>query len=176
MGGGLINFPTRFLRWIKIDGDAEGDDGGGGGGGDSESADIFFSPLRIQPTHIGVEIDDNTFSIIEAKDFTLSSDNSSGGILIYSKDDLINIGINENNLNNLEIVSIDELLEDTGGVKGYAGQNVNTTLDENYIIMTIDYGNKECGMGRIMQVDNSIPVIYRLGDNLYTFNIIQAII
>ena len=79
-------------------------------------------------------------------------------------------------MNNLEIVSIDELLEDTGGVKGYAGQNVNTTLDENYIIMTIDYGNKECGMGRIMQVDNSIPVIYRLGDNLYTFNIIQAII
>ena len=24
MGGGLINFPTRFLKWIKIDGDAEG--------------------------------------------------------------------------------------------------------------------------------------------------------
>lgn len=35
MGGGLINFPTRFLRWIKIDGDADGDDGGSGGGGDS---------------------------------------------------------------------------------------------------------------------------------------------
>lgn len=34
MGGGLINFPTRFLRWIKIDGDAEGDDGGGSGGDD----------------------------------------------------------------------------------------------------------------------------------------------
>lgn len=32
MGGGLINFPTRFLRWVKIDGDAEGDDDGGGGG------------------------------------------------------------------------------------------------------------------------------------------------
>lgn len=35
MGGGLINFPTRFLRWVKIDGDAEGDDGGGDGGDDS---------------------------------------------------------------------------------------------------------------------------------------------
>ena len=33
-GGGLINFPTRFLRWIKIDGDAEGDDGGDGDSGD----------------------------------------------------------------------------------------------------------------------------------------------
>ena len=39
MGGGLINFPTRFLRWIKIDGDADGNDGGdsgeGGEGGDA---------------------------------------------------------------------------------------------------------------------------------------------
>lgn len=35
MGGGIINFPTRFLRWVKIDGDAEGDDGGGGDGGDT---------------------------------------------------------------------------------------------------------------------------------------------
>lgn len=34
MGGGLINFPTRFLRWVKINGDGDGsDDGGGGGGG-----------------------------------------------------------------------------------------------------------------------------------------------
>lgn len=31
MGGGLINFPTRFLRWVKIDGDADGDDSGSGG-------------------------------------------------------------------------------------------------------------------------------------------------
>ena len=29
MGGGLIDFPTRFLRWVKIDGDTESDDGGG---------------------------------------------------------------------------------------------------------------------------------------------------
>ena len=34
MGGGLINFPTRFLRWVKINGDTDGD--GGGGGDDSE--------------------------------------------------------------------------------------------------------------------------------------------
>ena len=36
MGGGLINFPTRFLRWVKITGDTE-DDGGGDGGGDGDS-------------------------------------------------------------------------------------------------------------------------------------------
>lgn len=34
MGGGLINFPTRFLRWVKINGDTDdSDDGGGDSGG-----------------------------------------------------------------------------------------------------------------------------------------------
>ena len=41
MGGGLINFPTRFLRWIKIDGDAEGDDSGSGGG----SAEVDYEAI-----------------------------------------------------------------------------------------------------------------------------------
>lgn len=37
MGGGLINFPTRFLRWVKINGDTDdSDDGGGDGGGSSD--------------------------------------------------------------------------------------------------------------------------------------------
>ena len=40
MGGGIINFPTRFLRWVKIDGISDGsDDGGGGGGGGDASID-----------------------------------------------------------------------------------------------------------------------------------------
>lgn len=33
MGGGIINFPTRFLRWVKIEGNTDGSDDGGGGGG-----------------------------------------------------------------------------------------------------------------------------------------------
>ena len=47
MGGGLINFPTRFLRWIKIDGDAEGDDSGGGeGGGGGASVDELIDDAK----------------------------------------------------------------------------------------------------------------------------------
>ena len=45
MGGGIINFPTRFLRWVKIEGDTDGsDDGGGdsGGGGDDTPFVIRF--------------------------------------------------------------------------------------------------------------------------------------
>ena len=33
MGGGIINFPTRFLRWVKITGDTDDSDDGEGGGG-----------------------------------------------------------------------------------------------------------------------------------------------
>lgn len=46
MGGGLINFPTRFLKWIKIDGNAEGDDGGGGGG-DAGSMSMYDAWMKV---------------------------------------------------------------------------------------------------------------------------------
>lgn len=45
MGGGLINFPTRFLRWVKIDGDAEGDDDGGSGNNDSDPIRSFIEKM-----------------------------------------------------------------------------------------------------------------------------------
>ena len=62
MGGGLINFPTRFLRWIKIDGDAEGDDSGGGGGdGEDASEEAFlFQVLTIINGSEGFYFDENT--------------------------------------------------------------------------------------------------------------------
>lgn len=171
MGGGLINFPTRFLRWVKINGDIED----GGGGGDSESSNVFFSPAVIQPTHIGVRGDDDTSSIIEIKDFTLSSDGDSGGTLIYSKDDLVNIGINENDLNNLEIVSVDEIMEDANGTKGLTSNSIANILNENYIIAYINCNYDGCEMARIIRENNIIPIIYRLGDNLYVFSTIQGV-
>lgn len=49
MGGGLINFPTRFLRWIKIDGDSDGSDGGGGGDeGGGEGDDFPYQPGKVK--------------------------------------------------------------------------------------------------------------------------------
>lgn len=39
MGGGIVNFPTRFLKWIKVesrDCDGGGSDDGGDDGGDSQ--------------------------------------------------------------------------------------------------------------------------------------------
>lgn len=53
MGGGLINFPTRFLRWIKIDGDSDGSDGGGddSGGGDSTPTEVY---IKFKAENFGI--------------------------------------------------------------------------------------------------------------------------
>lgn len=49
MGGGLINFPTRFLRWVKINGDSDDSDDGGGGDGDTTPTMIFpYQPLEVK--------------------------------------------------------------------------------------------------------------------------------
>lgn len=39
IGGGIVNFPTRFLKWIKVescDCNGGGDDSGDDSGGDSQ--------------------------------------------------------------------------------------------------------------------------------------------
>ncbi len=52
MGGGIINFPTRFLRWVKIEGDTDGSDDGGGDSGGGQVEMIKFKienfPLNDQ--------------------------------------------------------------------------------------------------------------------------------
>lgn len=49
VGGGIINFPTRFLRWIKINGDTDDGEGGGGGGGE---IDKFYIKLNRENLHL----------------------------------------------------------------------------------------------------------------------------
>lgn len=40
MGGGIINFPTRFLRWVKINGDNNSNDSG-----DEDSTEIDYEAI-----------------------------------------------------------------------------------------------------------------------------------
>lgn len=102
MGGGLINFPTRFLRWVKINGDSDDSDDGGSGGSDS---DVFFVPATIQPKYFS---DDNS-QVIEIKDFP--SDITFAQFL-YNKEDIISLGVEEGVLNSLPQVTIDEAYDD----------------------------------------------------------------
>lgn len=59
MGGGIINFPTRFLRWVKIEGDTDGSDDGGGDEPTPEPQPLnFLSNFPFPSKLIGVV--DNT--------------------------------------------------------------------------------------------------------------------
>lgn len=64
MGGGLINFPTRFLRWVKINGDTDdsddggGDDSGGGESGDMTLAEAWSKTFDLNHNAYGSNDDD----------------------------------------------------------------------------------------------------------------------
>lgn len=64
MGGGIINFPTRFLRWVKINGDSE-DDGSddGGGGGDSGSMSMYDIWMKVFGDFKVVQADNSILTI-----------------------------------------------------------------------------------------------------------------
>lgn len=65
MGGGLINFPTRFLRWVKINGDNDdSDDGGDGGGSDGGSS------VDINTILDNISIKDDLLTKLRAIDYT----------------------------------------------------------------------------------------------------------
>ena len=76
MGGGIINFPTRFLRWVKIDGDVEDSDDGGGGGSSSMSMyDIWmkaFNEFKVYQDNN----DTNVLNVVPAL-YTLRAENYS---------------------------------------------------------------------------------------------------
>lgn len=69
MGGGLINFPTRFLRWVKINGDIEGDDSGGGGddsgGSSQEELDFINQAVNILKNSFTTPISINAWDDIK---------------------------------------------------------------------------------------------------------------
>lgn len=50
MGGGLINFPTRFLRWVKINGDSDGSDDGGGDDSEIDWESIYREQILAKAT------------------------------------------------------------------------------------------------------------------------------
>lgn len=162
MGGGLVNFPTRFLRWVKIDGDAEGDDGGGGDDS-GDNSDIFFSPISIQPSYF--VIDDE---IVDIKDITVN--NISNGDFLYSKESLVSIGVNEQGLDNLEQVSYSDVFDESNISKGWQQNDLKNIIVQNNLIDYMEMGGID-GSGffidRFVFENDDTPVIFKIGDNIY---------
>ena len=128
-GGGLINFPTRFLRWVIIEGDSDGDDGEDDGGDEGDTEYVFFCSLDIQPKGYLTNMDGDNYSSIKNINTYRFKDNSSTWML-YDKNDILslNIGVTEQELDNLQIAENVE----------FGDYNVDTTNETNYISKEVD--------------------------------------
>ena len=116
MGGGLINFPTRFLRWVKINGDSDGSDGDGsddGGGGSGANGNIFFQLATIQPNrYILIPPGSDTITPIDIENLDLNtyinySINEKLINFVYSKEELTKLGFSLEELEALDTFTFD---------------------------------------------------------------------
>lgn len=159
MGGGLINFPTRFLRWIKIDGDSEGDDGGE----DSSDSDVFFVPATIQPKYFFGNSPETT----EIKDYTSDIEYA---MFLYNKEDMISLGIDETGLNSLTQVTPEEAFMDTESRHPTKGLNIDKEVFKNTIILSeVRQGNEfDSGTVKIYNVNTDKNyILYKISDDIF---------
>ncbi len=145
MGGGLINFPTRFLRWVKINGDTDDSDDGGG----SSSSDVFFVPATIQPKYF---VNEEATEPIEIKDYTPDIFIS----FLYNKEDIISLGVSEEALDNLDYIGIPGAYDDVDDNNGANGYPIERSAFNGKIILSVllsrnvrTYGEKNCYVYKI---------------------------
>ena len=136
MGGGLINFPTRFLRWVKINGDTDGSDGGGGDDSGNNGY-MFFGPAAIQPEkYVTLNEDDeltDDVKYVKDLDYNLLNEYFVDGIdvvFFYTKEELTKLGFNLSELEQLEAYDIS-----ADSIEDYI--EVNEDIFENNFI--VDY-------------------------------------
>lgn len=170
MGGGLINFPTRFLRWVKINGDVDSSDDGGGGSG--SNSNVFFQLASIQPNRYAVDASDGEVIPIDIENLDLNTyinyfQNLGNINFFYSKEEIAKLGVSLEKLEALECftfdnreltennsISIDgsiirdnfiiEYLEptiDDTGLIGIKANKIYYYSDSNYVIMRYAYGD-----------------------------------
>ena len=140
MGGGLINFPTRFLRWVKINGDTDGSDDGGGGSGDSESLLMSLIPDNYPKPDLFVFIENPEEN---------PEDNNIIDVTNYKIDDFLNLyNQEETELNimclyqssNLSAPIVNHIIFVVGG--GFTSFNIGSILGGSVLNNEFYYNNK----------------------------------
>ena len=112
MGGGLINFPTRFLRWVKINGDTDdSDDGGGDSGGGGGDSTIKFGEALSHVCFFKNQTYGNpdAFVLVNSNLFTLDSINLENPINVGGK--RFDYAFDANS-ENCKFKTFDELVQD----------------------------------------------------------------
>ena len=161
MGGGLINFPTRFLRWVKINGDIEGDDDGGGddsGGGSESDSNIFFQLASIQPNRFAI-FDDDVPIVDDIKNLNIDTLLDNEDIqLFYSKEELTKFGISLEELEGLECFTGEPIPTENNFI-----QIDGSIIRDNFIITYLQPGIDDSGVTNI----DVNRMSYDAGDNYY---------
>lgn len=109
MGGGLINFPTRFLRWVKINGDSDGSDGGSSDTDINQELEFLnqITDLIYQTNKFAFDADSEQHSCIPISDYNESW--AEGTIILGNKEtaDYV-IRVNDENKENFYTVFLTE--------------------------------------------------------------------
>lgn len=167
----------RYGKMLYSKAEKSGGSGGDEGGSGEGNSNIFFSPLAIQPSYYMPE-DNPTIHEIQDIANTISSNYSDEKdmLLFYSKEQVINLGINESILNNLQQVTYSEYIEDSesGGSKSHNDdENLYYLLLNNYIINRVIFVNGSLICERVVMRDRAQYGIYKFGDDMYLFSYIS---
>lgn len=135
-------------------------------GGGNLSSDVFFVPATIQPKYF--DNDDGT-GIIEIKDYTPANST----LFLYNKEDIISLGVNEEDLNNLNYVELSDAYDDVdnnNGVNGYSipiaafnGKIILNGIETGPHVITI-FGGKSCYIYKI--ADDIFAIIEPVSGNM----------
>ncbi len=159
MGGGLINFPTRFLRWVKINGDS--DDGGSG----ESNSDILFKIATIQPTKYSLSNEEENFILYDVKDLnydiykTYEQESNDIVTFVFTKEEISKLGFDLTELEQLPILDITSEIH---------FNNTNSILIDNSIIQNNFIPNQ------IKKIDEYTTGVEKLLVQTYPYRILRT--
>lgn len=157
------NEPPKNYIWVKSDGNAyefnhttrQWEKIMSSNVSDSVSnSDIFFVPATIQPKYFMNESDTEP---IEIKNYTLGY-----SLFLYNKEDIISLGVNKEDLNNLNILGIEDIFDDADNNSYINGLLIpKENFDNKVILWGINPGEKASLYGM------SDCYVYKISDNIF---------
>lgn len=117
--------------------------------------DVFFVPATIQPKYF---IRNNDIELIDIKNYTTTNKIA---FFLYNKEDIISLGVNEEDLNNLNIVGINDAFNDVYREQQPTGLLMpENSFDNKIVLMSMNNQN-------IILYSNIESYVYKISDNIF---------
>lgn len=125
-------------------------------GGGNLSSDVFFVPATIQPKYF---INDDGTEPIDIKNYTPAKDT----IFLYNKEDIISLGVNEEDLNSLNIFGIDNAFIDADNNNHANGYTIQESVFDGKIILFAIRNDKSFSVN----ICNTESYVYKISDDVF---------